>query len=82
MICAPLTNAEKLAYCIETLALCLYKLYYDKQCGYGERVKDCMVNIADTLTAVAPEKLQEIEDKVNHDLFYGVDTNAGRSTNN
>ena len=59
-----------------------YKLDYDKQCGYGERAKDCMVNIADTLTAVAPEKLQEIKDKVHRDLFYGVDTNANNSTDN
>lgn len=77
MIVETLTNEEKLALCIETLAWCLYKLDYDKQCGYGERAKDCLVNIADTLTAVAPEKLQEIKDKVNHDLFYGVDINEG-----
>ena len=51
-------------------------------CGYGERAKECCTDILETLQAVAPETLKEIQDKVFHDLFDGVDTNARRSTDN
>lgn len=79
MIVEPLTNAEKLHLCINTLARCLYLLEYDKQCGYGERAKECCCDITETLIAVKPDVLKVIKDKVNYDLFNGVDTNANRN---
>ena len=76
-----LTTTEKLHLCIQTLARCLYWLKYDIHCGYGERAKECCTDITETLMAVEPEVIEEIKRKVHHDLFYGVDTNAGRSAN-
>ena len=81
MICETLTNAEKLYLCIKSLMHCLYWLKYDLYCGYGERAKECCTDIIETLQTVAPEELKEIQDKVFHNLFDGVDTNAGRSAN-
>ena len=74
-----LTNEEKLNLCIDTLSRCLYLLEYDKQCGYGERARDCHYDITETLMAVKPDVLKVIKDKVNYDLCNGVDTNANRN---
>lgn len=82
MIVEPLTNAEKLHMCINALAFCFYRIEYDRQCGYGERAKDNRIDIIETLQAVAPDILDMMKKKVQYDLFNGVDTNAGRNTDN
>lgn len=78
MIIEPLTTTEKLHLCIQTLSRCFYRIEYDKHCGYGERAKDNCIDIVETLQAVEPELIEEIKEKVYHDLFDGVDTNANR----
>ena len=82
MITEPLTNTEKLYLCVQSLVHCLYWLKYDIHCGYGERAKECHADIIETLQAVNPRVIDEIRRKVRYDLYNGVDTNAGRSTDN
>ena len=77
-----LSSSEKLALCIQALARCLYWMEFDKACGYGERAKECHADIIETLQAVNPSVIDEIRKKVRYDLYNGVDTNAGRSTDN
>ena len=77
-----LTDIEKLHLCIQALARCYYRIEYDKQCGYGERSSDNRIDVIETLLAIEPKLIKEIKDKVKHDLFNGVDTNAGRSADN
>ena len=74
----PLTATEKLHLCIQALSRCFYRIEYDKSCGYGERAKDNRIDIVETLQAVEPELIEEIKEKVYHDLFDGVDANANR----
>ena len=72
-----LSSAEKLKLCTQTLARCLYWLKYDLHCGYGERAKECCIDIVETLQAIDPHMLDEIKEKVKRS-FEGVDTNANR----
>jgi len=77
-----LSSSEKLALCSQTLARCLYWMEFDKECGYGERAKECYTDIIETFQAVNPRVIDEIRKKVRYDLYNGVDTNAGRNTDN